>query len=113
MAPNDEIDNKAEEWFNESLLKLRYSQDYSVCYGHSQKMLNKDGTQKGIRIARPYVRLFSTGVTKLYRIQVLGEKLPEVVYTDEEEQELTDKIEAREERHDKYVFEPKIEKEDI
>lgn len=77
MAPQDEVDIKAEEWFNGFLPKLRYSQDYSICFGHSKDLLNEDGSQKGISISRPYVRLFSTGVTKIYRIQVLGEKIAE------------------------------------
>lgn len=100
MAPQDETDIKAEEWFNGFLPKLRYSQDYSICFGHSKDLLNEDGSQKGISIRRPYVRLFSTGVTKIYRIQVLGEKIEDVKYTPEEEKELDKAMELAEKKHD-------------
>lgn len=93
MPPN-ETDDKAEEWFNGHLEYLRYGQDYSICFGHSKKLMNKDGTQKGISIRRPYIRLFSTGVTKIYRMAVLGEKLEKVVYTEAEEKELDEKTKS-------------------
>lgn len=101
MMPPNETDEKAEAWFNEMLEKLRYGQDYSICFGHSKKLINEDGSQKGISIRRPYIRLFSTGVTKMYRMAVLGEKLPKVEYTEAEEKELDAKIEAAEKRHEK------------
>jgi hypothetical protein len=103
MAPQDEIDNKAEEWFNSFIPKLRYSQDYSICFGHSKDLLNEDGSQKGISISRPYVRLFSTGVTKIYRMAVLGEKLEDVEYTPEQEKELDKAVEKAERKHEKMV----------
>ena len=104
MAPQDEVDIKAEEWFNTFLPKLRYGQDYSICFGHSKDLLNEDGSQKGISISRPYVRLFSTGVTKIYRIQVLGEKIDDVKYTPEEEKELDKAVELAEKEHEKAKF---------
>lgn len=100
MMPPNEIDDKAEAWFNGHLEYLRYGQDYSICFGHSKKLLNEDGSQKGIAIRRPYIRIFSTGMTKLYRLTVLGEKLEKVVYTKEEEDALDAKIEATEKKHD-------------
>lgn len=99
MMPENELDNKAEEWFNKHFDKLRYWQDYSLCFGHSEDML-EDGKQVGITIRRPYVRLFSTGITKLYRIVVLGEDLPKVEYTKDEEKRLDREIKAAEKRHD-------------
>lgn len=95
MSPQDEIDIKAETWFNEFLPKLRYKQDYSICFGHS-----KNG-ENSIHISRPYIRLFSTGVTKIYRIAVLGEKLEDVEYTPEQEKELDAEMEAAELAHAK------------
>lgn len=100
MAPQDTLDTTAEEWFNTVLGKLRYKQDYTICFGHSKELLNSDGTQKGISVRRPYVRLFSTGVTKLYQIEVLGESLPDVEYSPEEEKELDKFIESQEENHE-------------
>lgn len=95
MNNPDEIDNAAEEWFNNFVPKLRYSQDYSICVGHSRRSENK------IEIARPYIRLFSTGVTKIYRMAVLGETLEDVVYTKEEEDKMDKDFEAAETRHAK------------
>lgn len=100
MMPSNETDDKAEVWFNEMLEKLRYHQDYSICFGHSKEMLDADGKQGGISIRRPYIRLFSTGVTKLYRMAVPGEELPKVEYTKDEEKELDAQIEKAEELHD-------------
>lgn len=100
MPPN-ETDDKAEEWFNGHMEYLRYGQDYSICFGHSKKLMNDDGSQKGIAIRRPYIRLFSTGITKIYRMVVLGETLEKVVYTEEEEKELDAKIQKAEKLHEK------------
>lgn len=100
MMPSDEIDDKANDWFSGFMDFLRYGQDYTICFGHSKKLLNEDGSQKGISIRRPYVRLFSTGVTKIYRMAVLGEKIEKVVYTEAEEAELDAKIEKAEKEHD-------------
>lgn len=101
MMPPNETDDKAEEWFNGHMEFLRYGQDYSICFGHSKKLMNDDGSQKGIAIRRPYIRLFSTGITKIYRMVVLGEKLEKVVYTEDEEKELEAKIEKAEKAHEK------------
>lgn len=99
MNPNDEIDNAAEEWFNGFVPKLTYKQDYSLCFGHSKDII--DGNkQTGISIRRPYIRLFSTGVTKIYRMAVLGEELPDVEYTPQQEKELDDYVERQEKAHE-------------
>lgn len=98
MMPENELDTKAEEWFNAMLPKLRYKQDYTVCGGHSKDMI-KDGKQVGITIHRPYIRLFSTGITKLYQMAVLGEKFKDVKYTKAQEQELDKDFEAAEAKH--------------
>lgn len=95
MSPQDEIDIKGEAWFNDFLPKLRYKQDYSICFGHS-----KNG-ENSIHISRPYVRLFATGVTKIYRMAVLGEQLEDVVYTPEEQKELDDYVGQSEKDHAK------------
>lgn len=90
MAPNSELDDKANDWFNENVLgKLRYLQDYSIFPGSSEPLI-RDGENIGISIKRPDVRLYSTGVTKIYSILVLGEDLPAVVYTPEEEKKFAD-----------------------
>jgi hypothetical protein len=95
MAPNDPIDDAAEAWLNEQvLLKLRYKQDYAIDIGSSEPLI-RDGKNIGIKIARPYVKLFSTGTTKLYRIAVLGEKLPDVEYTPEEEAKFEAELEQQ------------------
>lgn len=101
MMPPNETDEKAEAWFNEILEKLRYGQDYTICFGHSKNITNEKGEQTGISIRRPYIRLFSTGVTKIYQMAVLGEKLPKVEYTEAEEKELDAKIEKAEQLHEK------------
>lgn len=101
MMPPNEQDEKAEAWFNDMLEFLRYGQDYSICFGHSKDIRNDKGEQTGISIRRPYIRLFSTGVTKVYRMAVLGEKLAKVEYTEAEEKELEAKIEKAEKAHEK------------
>lgn len=95
MKPQDTIDKQSEDWINTILPKLRYKQDYTICVGHSRKSENK------IEIARPYIRLFSTGTTKIYRIVVLGEDLPVVEYTEDEERELDKAFEEAETKHAK------------
>lgn len=94
MALETELGEKSEEWFNKLLPKLRYEQDYSICFGHSKDMLDDEGKQKGIHIRRPFIRLFSTGIEKIYQMVVLGEELTDVKYTKEEEKALDKKIEA-------------------
>lgn len=93
MQDQDQVDIDAENWFNEFLPKLRYKQDYSMCYGHSRS------SEGRIEISRPYIRLFSTGITKIYRIQVLGETLEDIGYTEGEEKQLVSDIDEAEERH--------------
>ena len=95
MAPNDPIDDAAEQWLAEQILdKLRYKQDYGVDIDSSEPLI-KNGETVGIKIARPYIKLFSTGTTKLYRIAVLGEKLPTVEYTPEQEAEFDAELEKK------------------
>lgn len=99
MMPTDEIDQKAADWLSESVVaKLRYGQDYSFCYGHSKKLMDGE-KQTGISIARPYMRLFATGYTKLFRIAVLGEELPDVEYSKAEEAKIDADIEKAEAKH--------------
>lgn len=99
MGEETEVDHKAEEWFNLTLNKLQYKQDYEICAGHSMKIMNEDGTQKGLKLTRPYVQLYGTGVTKLYRHAVLGDELPDVVYTPEEEKAIDEALDRKEEIH--------------
>lgn len=98
MMPENELDNKAEDWFNSHMPKLRYHQDYSLCFGHSKDLV-EDGKQVGITIHRPYITLFSTGITKLYQLIVLGDELPDVKYTKAQEKELEKAMEAAEAKH--------------
>lgn len=99
MAPQTEIDLEAEEWFNAFIPKLRYKQDFSICHGHSKSIIDEHGSQKGISIRRPYIRLFSTGVTKIYEMAVLGKEYPDVEYSKAEEKELDEFIESQEKVH--------------
>lgn len=85
MAPQTETDNDANEWFNGFIPKLRFKQDYDIYPGEAEPIM-KDGKQTGIRIKREHVKLFSTGVTKLYQLIVLKETWPDVKYTPEEEE---------------------------
>ena len=100
MMPENETDRKAEAWFNGHMDFLRYHQDYTLCFGHSEKIMEGD-KQTGLSIRRPYIRIFSTGMTKLYRMIVLGETLDKVEYTEEQEEELNRAIEKAEALHDK------------
>lgn len=101
MSPETELGQKSDEWINTLIPKLRYGQDYSLCFGHSKDMLDSEGKQKGIQIRRPFIRLFSTGVEKIYQMVVLKEELPDVEYTPEEEKQLDADIQKAEEWHDK------------
>ena len=98
MMPENKVDGEAEKWFNSHLDRLRYHQDYTICFGHSKNLM-KDGKQVGITIHRPYIRLFGTGMTKLYQMIVLGEELPKVEYTKSEEKELDKAIAEAEKKH--------------
>ena len=60
------INEKAIDWFNDEVLaKLRPDQDFSI-YEGSSKPLMKDGKEVGISVSRENVRLYSTGIEKLY-----------------------------------------------
>lgn len=87
MMPPDPKDDLANEWFNKFIPKLRYKQDYFVYPGSSKKMFNEKGEQTGISIVREDVRLYSTGITKLYEMIVEGKELPDIEYTPEEEEQ--------------------------
>lgn len=100
MMPPNETDEKAEAWFNDMLKCLRYGQDYSICFGHYKDIRNDIGEQTGISIRRLYVRLFTTGVTKIYQMAVLGEQLPKVEYTEDEEKALDAEVEKAEKLHE-------------
>ena len=95
MNPQDEIDTQAEEWFNQFIPKLIYKQDYTICLGHSKR------DENALHISRPYTRLFSTGITKIYRMAVLKEKLADVEYTEEELKNLDSEFEKAEIAHAK------------
>lgn len=98
MMPESELDKKAEDWFNAMMPYLRYHQDYSLCFGHSKDLV-EDGKKVGITIHRPYIRLFSTGITKLYQMIVLNDELQPVKYTKAQEKELEKAMEAAEAKH--------------
>lgn len=95
MQPPSELDDKANEWFNQYFDKLRFEQDYNIYPGESEPMLNSKGENIGIKIKREHVKIFATGITKLYRMIVLGEELPVVTYTPEEEAEFERKWNER------------------
>mgnify|MGYP006921301748 CR=1 FL=1 len=95
MMPPDPKDDLANDWFNSFLPKLRFEQDYYIYPGSSEKLMNEDGSQKGISIKRPDIRLFSTGITKLYEMIVEGKEYPDVVYTPEEETKFDENMKRR------------------
>lgn len=99
MDSKDKIGDEAEIWINKMLPKLQYKQDFTLCWGHSKPMVDDDGKNIGIQIRRPYFRLFSTGLEKIYRMTVLGEELPDVEYSGEEDTELNKFDEAMEKLH--------------
>jgi len=101
MAPETEVGKASEEWINSMIPKLRYKQDFTYCWGHSKKMVDDDGKENGIHIRRPYIRLFSTGIEKIYRMQVLNEKMEDTVYSKAEDAELEKFNIAMEEEHNK------------
>lgn len=86
MMPPDPKDDLATEWLNTYLGKLRYSQDYFLYQGASKPMM-EDGKQIGLSIVRPNIRLYSTGITKLYEMIVEGKEMPDVEYTEAEEEQ--------------------------
>jgi choline kinase len=95
MMPPDPKDDAANEWFNKFIPKLRYKQDYFVYPGSSKKMFNAKGEQTGISIVREDVRLYSTGITKLYEMIVEGKELPDVEYTPEQEKQFYEDLIAK------------------
>ena len=95
MMPPDPKDDKAQEWLNGYLDKLRFEQDYYIFPGSSKIMRDAEGKQTGISIKRPDIRLFSTGITKLYEMIVEGKEYEPVVYTAEEEAAIDKRMEER------------------
>lgn len=92
MMPNDPKDDKANEWMNTLMDKLRFEQDYYVFPGSSKTLRDSEGNQTGISIKRPDIRLYSTGITKLYEILVEGKEYENVIYTPEEEKRFNDNM---------------------
>lgn len=87
MMPPDPKDDLANEWFNKFIPKLRFGQDYAIYPGSSKKILDEEGNQTGLAITREDVRLYSTGITKLYEMIVEGKEYPDQEYTDEENEQ--------------------------
>lgn len=85
MMPPNPKDDIATEWLAKYTDKLRFEQDYYIFPGSSKTMRDNEGRQTGISIKRPDIRLFQTGITKLYEMIVEGVEYPDVVYTEEEE----------------------------
>lgn len=94
MMPHDPKDDAAAEWLNGLLGKLRFEQDYYIFPGSSENMMEGD-KQVGISIKRPDIRLYSTGVRKLWDMVVNGVELPDVVYTEEEEKRFDENMRKR------------------
>lgn len=95
MMPNDPKDTKAQEWIDQYLDRLQFEQDYYIFPGSSKILRDKEGKQTGISIKRPDIRLFSTGITKLYEMIVEGKEYEPVVYTPEQEAEFEKHMEER------------------
>jgi hypothetical protein len=85
MMPPDPKDELAQKWLDNYLDRLRFEQDYYIFPGSSKIMRNEKGEQTGISIKRPDIRIYSTGITKLYEMIVEGKEYPPVVYTEAEE----------------------------
>lgn len=94
MMPSDPKDVKAGEWFNSLLKNLEFGQDYYIYPGSAKKMM-EDGKQVGLSIVRPDVRLYETGVTKLYEMLVEGKELPDIEYTEEQEKKFDEELAER------------------
>lgn len=60
-------DYKAEEWMNDILDQLDEGQDFKIYEGDSEPLI-RDGKKVGIRITRPHIEFFATGITKLYEL---------------------------------------------
>ncbi len=95
MMPPDPKDDLANEWLNGFLDKLRFEQDYYIYPGSSEPLLDNDGKNIGISIKRPDIRLYSTGVTKLYEMIVEGKELPVVEYTKAEEEAFDENMRSK------------------
>lgn len=95
MAPEDPKQQAADEWISGYLDRLQFEQDYYIFPGSSKIMRNDKGEQTGIAIKRPDVRLYSTGIKKLYEMIVEGVDYPPVVYTEEEEAAFDKAMEER------------------
>lgn len=95
MSPETETDKKANEWINKLMSKLRFEQDYHIFPGSSKTMRDSEGRQTGISIKRPDIRLYGTGVTKLYEMLVEGKELPDVEYTEAEEKRFEENMKKR------------------
>lgn len=94
MMPPDPKDDLAGEWLNGYLQKLRFEQDYYIYPGSSAPLI-EDGKEIGISVKRPDIRLYSTGVTKLYEMIVEGKELPDVEYTKAEEDAFDENMQSR------------------
>jgi len=95
MMPHDPKDDLANDWLNGYVDKLRFEQDYYIFPGSSKQMHNDKGENTGISIKRPDIRLYSTGVTKLYEMIVEGKEYPAVKYTEEEEKRFEENMKER------------------
>lgn len=95
MMPPDPKDDLANEWINGLVSKLRLEQDYYIYPGSSKTMRDDAGKQIGISIKRPDIRLYSTGITKLYEMIVEGKELPDVEYTEAEEKKFMENMKER------------------
>jgi hypothetical protein len=69
-----EQNEEALDWFDDFLCTLRPKQDF-VCVDSTSEPLIKDGKEVGISIQRGYVKLFTTGVEKLYEYAKAGKGL--------------------------------------
>lgn len=95
MMPQDPKDDQASDWFSGLIAKLDFEQDYYIFPGSSKPLLDKDGKNIGIQIKRPDVRLYSTGITKLYEMLVENKELPDVEYTEEQEKKFDQNMRKR------------------
>jgi hypothetical protein len=66
-------DVKAEDWLNDIIAQLKEGQDFKIFNG-SSKPIMKGGEKVGIKVSRPHIKLFSTGITGLYLIANREEK---------------------------------------
>lgn len=60
-----DVNEIALDWFDEFLGTLSEGQDFA-CVDGTRKPLIRDGKEVGISINRGYVKLFTTGIEKLY-----------------------------------------------